>query len=142
MGQAPQKICGAGRINVENKKIDVLFGVVVIAFLAVTFILIKEFNAKRANDYKEYSAAIANIVKLKNDKIIILSSRLAMEQKENADLRNTLSDTRNDLEGLTKKLGQPVSAPAAPAAPVAPAVPVAPTAPAAAAAPVAPTATK
>lgn len=94
----------------ENKKIDVLFGVVVIAFLLVTFILIKDFRAKRANDFKEYSATIVNIVKLKNDKIRILSTQLIAEEKEVADLKSTLADTKNGLDALSKKLPQPVSA--------------------------------
>lgn len=101
----------------ENKKIDVLFGVVIIAFLVVTIILIKDFNARRTNDFKEYTATITNIVKLKNDKIRILYNRLIMEQKENQDLRSTLSETRNDLEGLSKRLAPsaPVAAPVTPA---------------------------
>jgi regulatory protein YycI of two-component signal transduction system YycFG len=104
---------------VENKKIDVLFGVVVIAFLVVTIFLIKDFNAKRTNDYKEYAATVANIVKQKNDKIKIFSGLLAAKQKENDDLKNTLSETRNALESISKKLAQPVAA-AAPASVPAP----------------------
>ena len=65
----------------ENKKIDVLFGIVVIAFLVVTFILVKDFKATRANDFKEYSASVSNIVMLKNNKIKILSRELTGETK-------------------------------------------------------------
>jgi len=101
---------------VENKKIDLLFGLVVIAFLLVTFLLIKDFKAQRAIDYKEYTATIANIVRQKNDKIKILFSRLMIEVKENEDLRNTLAETRNSLDTLSKRLVQLQNpAPAAPA---------------------------
>ena len=103
----------------ENKKIDVLFGVVVIAFLLVAIILIKEFNAKRANNYKEYAATIANIVKMKNDRIIILANRLAVAEKENVDLKNTLALTRNDLDALSKKIAQPAPAALTASAPAA-----------------------
>ena len=101
----------------ENKKIDVLFGVVVIAFLVVTFILIKDFNARRANDFKEYAATLTNIVRQKDIKLKILFNQLAAKQKENEGLKNTLAATRNDLDALSKKLAQPtpVAAPAVPA---------------------------
>jgi regulatory protein YycI of two-component signal transduction system YycFG len=97
------------RNGVENKKIDPLFGITVIAFLLVTIVLIKDFNTRRVNDYKEYSADIASIVRLKNNKIKILAHLLAAKTKENADLRTTLSDTRNALDALSKKLVQPVA---------------------------------
>jgi len=99
---------------VENKKIDVLFGLAAIAFLVVTFILIKEFNAQRVNDYKEYTATITHLVNMKNNKIRVLANLLVIKEKENEDLKNTLTETRNGLEGLTKKLAQPASV-AAPA---------------------------
>jgi len=106
---------------VENKKIDVKFGLVVIAFLLVSIILIKEYKARRVNDYKEFAATITNIVRLKNDKIRILSYQLAVKQKENQELNNILSVTRNDLDTLTKKLAQqaPVAVPASAPAPAA-----------------------
>ena len=108
----------------ETRKVDVLFGLVVIAFLAVTIILIKEMNYKRANDFKEYTTVLSNIVKQKNNKIKIIARQLLAEQKENQDLKSTLEDTRNALDGLSKKLAQqppvaaPVSAPAPEIAPV------------------------
>ncbi len=101
---------------VETRKIDVLFGLAVIGFLVVTIILIKDFNYERSNDLKEYQATLTNIVMQKNNKIKLLANRLMMEQKENEDLKNTLSETRNDLEALSKKLAQP--APVAVSAPV------------------------
>jgi hypothetical protein len=104
---------------VENQKINVVFGLVVIAFLLVTFMLVKDFKAKRDNDKKEYSAMIANIVKMKNDKIIILSNRLKAEEKENADLKSTLADTKNGLDALSKKLPQPASVAASASVPAA-----------------------
>jgi uncharacterized protein YhaN len=102
---------------VENKKIDVLFGVVVIAFLVVTFILIKDFKSQRSNDYKEFKAIVSNIVRMKNSKLKVLSNELAAEQKENQGLKDTLAQTRNALDILSKQLAVPVTAPAgAPAA--------------------------
>lgn len=103
--------------DVETKKVDILFGVVVIAFLAVTFILIKEINYRRTNDFKEYSDTLSYIVKQKNNKIKVLAHELLSEQKNNQDLKNTLEDTRNSLDALTKKLAQQASAPVAPTAP-------------------------
>lgn len=98
----------------ENKKIDVLFGLVVIAFLVVVIILIKDINSKSANDFKEYQDNITSIVKQKNNKIKVLSIQLAAKQKEINDLKNTLADTRNDIDTLSKKLAQqaPVAVPA------------------------------
>ena len=90
----------------ENKKISLSFGIVVIAFLVVFYILLKDFNNKRVNDYKEYIASITNIVKAKNNKIRILSNQLAEEIKVIQDLKNTLADTRNELETLSNKLAQ------------------------------------
>jgi septal ring factor EnvC (AmiA/AmiB activator) len=100
---------------VENKKIDVLFGLVVIAFLVVTIILIKEYKAQRSNDLGEYKAVLSSIVRQKNNKIKILSNQLMAQQKENEDLKNTLAETRNDLDSLSKKLAQPVPVAAVPA---------------------------
>ena len=98
----------------ENKKIDVLFVIVLVAFVAVTFILIKDFNAKRANDFKEYSTIVSTIVRSKDEKIRELVNLLGQKEKENQDLKNTLTETRNDLDNLSKKLS-----PTTPAVPVA-----------------------
>jgi len=95
---------------VENKKIDTLFGLVVIAFLVVFIFLMDDINAKRANNLREYTATVTNIINLKNNKIRVLSYQLEEKQKENNDLKNTLADTRNSLESLSKKLAQPTSA--------------------------------
>lgn len=111
--------CEARRKKMENKKIDVLFGLTVIAFLVVTFILINEFNSRRAEDYKDYIGTVTNLVKLKNEKIRVLARHLAEDQKVIQDLRNTLANTRDELDTLNKKFVQ--QAPAAAAqAPVAP----------------------
>jgi len=85
---------------VENKKINVPFYLVVIFFLVFIIILIKDFKAQRANDYKKYKAVVASIVRMENGRIRILA-------QENADLKNTLADTRNALDTLSKKLAQP-----------------------------------
>ena len=94
---------------------------VVLFFLALTFILIRDLNAKRANDYQDFSVIIAKIVREKNDKIRELSRELIAKQNENAALNNTLAQTRNDLDGLTKKLSQPPTPPALPVSAPAPA---------------------
>jgi septal ring factor EnvC (AmiA/AmiB activator) len=112
----------------NNKKIDVLFGVAVIAFLAVTIVLIKEFNARRTSDYKEYTATVSNIVRLKNNKIKILANELAAKSKENEDLKKTLAEARNALDALSKKLAPPAPAVQAAAAVPAAAVKAAPAA--------------
>ena len=99
----------------ENKRINIVFCMVVLFFLALTFILIRDLNAKRVNDYQQYVVTISQIVKHKNDKIRELYRLLAAEQKVNADMNNTLAQTRNDLDALTKKLSQPPTPVAAPA---------------------------
>jgi len=98
---------------VETRRIDILFGMVVIAFLVVTLTLIKEVNYRRANDYKEYAATLSSIVKQKNNKIKVIAHRLFEEQKENEALKNALAGIRNDVDALNKKLTQqaPVIAP-------------------------------
>ena len=85
----------------ENKKINVSFYLVAIFFLVLIIILINGFKAQRANDYKRYIADITNMVNRDNYKIRVLA-------KENADLKNTLAETRNSLDVLSKKLAQPV----------------------------------
>ena len=90
----------------ETRRIDILFGLVVIAFLVVTLTLIKEVNYRRANDYKEYAATLSSIVKQKNNKIKVIAQRLFEEQKENEVLKNALTAIRNDVDVLNKKLAQ------------------------------------
>lgn len=105
----------------DIKRINVLFTVTVATFLVVTIILIKAFNDKRINDSNEFKATITNIVSVKNHKIKTLAKLLAEKEKENIDLRNTLTETRNSLELLSKRLDQPAEAPPSAAAPGVPA---------------------
>lgn len=105
----------------ENKRFDLLFIVTLVAFLIVGYIVIQEFESKRKSDYQEYSTTLSKVVKLKNDRIRVLADLLAQKERDNADLKNTLSETRNSLETLSKKLVAPTQA-VAPAA-AAPAVP-------------------
>jgi hypothetical protein len=102
---------------VENKRINVVFYLVVTFFFAVFAILITDLNAKRALEYKEYAVSITHIVKQKNDKIRFLFRLLMAKERENEDLKNTLAETRNDLDALSKKLAQPVPAPVPAGAP-------------------------
>ncbi len=104
----------------ENKKINLSFCIVVITFLVIFYILLKGFNNIRVNDFKEYTVNIAKVVSIENNRIRILAYRLAVQQKENEDLKNTLAETRNSLEALSKKLilPAPVAAPASVPAPV------------------------
>jgi len=96
----------------DQKKINTIFGVVVIAFLAVSVVIINDFDQKRLNDEKESVASLVNLVHLKNNKIIMLSRQLAQKQKDYDSLQKTLMDTRNNLEALSKKMPE-TSAPAA-----------------------------
>ena len=96
----------------DQKKINTIFGVVVIAFLAVSVVIINDFDQKRLNDEKESVASLVNLVHLKNNKIIMLSKQLAQKQKDYDSLQKTLMDTRNNLEALSKKMPE-TSAPAA-----------------------------
>ena len=72
----------------ENKKINVLFYLVVVFFLALIFILLRDLNIQRVNDYKAYRMVVANIVRMKNDRIRILA-------QENAALRNVLVNIKH-----------------------------------------------
>ena len=100
----------------ENKqKINTSFGVVVIAFLVVVMFVLNDSNNKNLNSQKETVACMANLVKIKNDKIIILSKRLAEKQKEYDSLQKTLTDAKNSLDALSKKSPE-AGAPAAVAA--------------------------
>jgi septal ring factor EnvC (AmiA/AmiB activator) len=103
-------LCKARRKKVENKKINLVFNLVVIFFLALTFILIRDLNANRSIDYKEYSAMISKIVRDKNTKIRVLYNELQAQQQENEQLKNTLAVTRNGLNALSKNIVQPVAA--------------------------------
>ena len=105
----------------ENKKINVIFGLIIIIFIAFYIVMIKDFDAQRVRDLKYYSTAINNIIIDKNIVIGRISNQLVRQEKENQDLRNYLSDTRNALESLSKKLVQPVAgtAPASEPLPVA-----------------------
>jgi len=96
---------------VENKKINLSFYLVTIAFLVLIIVLLKDFKRLRANDFKEYAATVMNIINRDNFKIRILSNQLAVEERENADLKNTLTETRNALDNLSKKLVSPTHAP-------------------------------
>ena len=87
-----------------NKKDIWLYGLTLAFFLVFTVVLICRFNLQRSKDIKGYAAALTNIVKQENDKIIVLSNQLAIAERENVDLKNTLTDTRNSLESLTGKL--------------------------------------
>jgi len=73
---------------VENKKINVFFYLVVIFFLMLIYILIKDSNDRRINDNKEYRAIVSSIVTMENYRIATLA-------KENADLKNALANARN-----------------------------------------------
>lgn len=95
----------------ENRKINVPFYLAVIFFLAFIIILIKDFNAIRANDFKKYAAVVTHIIKQENNRIRALSNLLAAKERENADLKNTLANTKNELDDLSKKLAQPASKP-------------------------------
>lgn len=100
----------------NNKRIDLIFAILVIAFLIVAIMLISETNARRIKGYEQSTIAINNIVRQKNSKIKSLYTQLVLAEQENTDLKNTLSDTRNALESLSKKLAQPVLIPAPAAA--------------------------
>ena len=99
------------------KKNDILFVAIAIILLTVTIFLFKGFTSQIISDFDNYSVTITNITKLKSVKIQSLSDQLAAKEKENQDLRNTLADTRNQLENLTKKLTLPTAAGVAVSAP-------------------------
>ncbi|MBF0504525.1 MAG: hypothetical protein HQL14_05405 [Candidatus Omnitrophica bacterium] len=105
----------------NKKKIDPLFGVVVIALLVAIIFLVGDLNSKMFNDEKEYRANLGALIKIKNEKIQILSRQLAQKQGEYDSLQKTLLETRNNLELLSKKLTDLSTPPAAvpAAAPVA-----------------------
>lgn len=103
-----------------EKKISLSFGIMVIAFLLIFYILIKGYNTARLNDYRAFRMTINRIINERNANDRMLYMQLAMEQRTNIDLKNTLADTRNALDVLSKKLAQPAM-PMAPASAPAPA---------------------
>jgi hypothetical protein len=56
--------------------------VVEIALLAAAIVMIDHFDDSKINEQKEAVANMANLVRVKNNKIIILSKRLTEKQKE------------------------------------------------------------
>ena len=107
----------------ENKRIDLVFAILIIAFLAVNILLSRESNARKIKGYQESTVILNTIIRQKDIKIKLLYNQLVKTVTENKDLKSTLSDTRNDLESLSKKLAQPVqvAVPVAPAAATTPA---------------------
>ncbi len=102
--------------NVNNKKkIDTVFGLVAIVVLAVAVFVMNDSNTRLANDQKDHDATIGNLLQRKNDKIKMLSVQLTAKEKESENLHKALTNAKNDLEALTKKLAgaSPVPAPAA-----------------------------
>ena len=99
----------------NKKKVDTVFGLVVIVVLAVAVLVMNDSNTRRTNDQKDQDAAMSNLLQRRNDKIKILSVQLAAKQKESENLQEALTNAKNDLEALTKKLAEatPVPAPAA-----------------------------
>ncbi len=105
----------------NKKKIDTVFGLVAIAVLAVAILVMNDSNTRLANDQKDHDATISHLLQQKNEKIKMLSVQLAAKEKESENLQKALTNAKNDLEALTKKLAEasPVPAPAsAPAAAV------------------------
>jgi septal ring factor EnvC (AmiA/AmiB activator) len=90
----------------EQKKINEVFGIGVIAFLVVMMVVTNNINHKRFNDEKEYVASLVNLVHVKNNRLIVLAKQLAQKQMEYDNLQKTLVDTRNNLETLSKKLAE------------------------------------
>lgn len=85
----------------DNKRINVLFCLVLIFFLALTFILMRAYDTRRINDFKDL-VYISKIIKEKNNKIRML-------YQENIVLKQTLVQTRNQLEAISQRLGQPIA---------------------------------
>jgi len=96
------------------KKNEIIFTVVLLAVLGVAVVLFMNFTARVKGNFDEYSANLTNMAKWRDSKIESLSMQLALEEKENKSLRNTLAETRNALENLSKKLIQPEPVAAAP----------------------------
>jgi len=98
----------------DNKKIiNPVFGLILVACLALTIHVIDRCDTKGISEQKDNLDSMAQIVRLKHNKIIVLSRQLAENQKESDKLRNMLVDTRNSLVTLTKKLSEPNLPPAA-----------------------------
>jgi hypothetical protein len=70
-----------------DKRINVSFYLVVIFFLVIILVLIKDSNTQRLYDYKVYRTVVANIVRMENHRINVLV-------KENADLKHALAATK------------------------------------------------
>ncbi len=101
----------------NKKKVDTVFGLVVIVVLAVAVLVMNDSNTRRTNDQKDQDAAMSNLLQRRNDKIKILSVQLAAKQKESENLQEALTSAKKDLEAVSKKLAEASSA-SAPAAAV------------------------
>ncbi len=101
----------------KNKKIDTVFGLVVIAFLAVVVFVIGNINAGMVSEQKDYEVAMSHLLYQRNNKIRMLSVQLAAKQKESENLQKALTSAKNDLEVISKKLAEASSVPAPSPAP-------------------------
>ncbi len=98
--------------RVEHKKVNILFVLLLVFFLAVTYILIRDLNENRAADYKDFTVTLAKIVRQKNTHIRDLSQQMMALRQENADLKDTLAQTKSAIDNLSQKLGPSSPAPA------------------------------
>jgi len=88
----------------NQNKISTFFGVVVIACLAVSILLIDHYDVSRISEQKDAISSMANLVRIKNNRIIILSRKLEKQQQEYDALQKTLMGTKKDIQSLSQKL--------------------------------------
>ncbi|MBF0510920.1 MAG: hypothetical protein HQL13_01185 [Candidatus Omnitrophica bacterium] len=91
----------------ENKKVNVSVGIIVIVLLLLFCVLSNVFYSSKVSTLKEYTAVMAQLIKENINTIKSLSDKLAVKEKENQDLKNTLANTRNALEALSNKFAKP-----------------------------------
>ncbi len=97
----------------EHRRIDTIFGLAVIAFLAIIILVTNNFNSKRLSDQKDHEAAMSNLVQRKNDKIKLIASQLIAKQQELDSVQQTLANTKSDLDIVNRRLTESGSLPAA-----------------------------
>ena len=97
----------------DLKRMVIMVGVNIVFILCMLVVFFKVINAIKADDLKYYSISIDKVIKQKDGVIRDLYNRLMIEDKENQDMKNTLSNTRNALESLSNKFIQPSAGPVA-----------------------------
>ena len=97
----------------ESKvKIDTVFGLGVIVFLAVILLFVQGARDKKNKEFAEYQTNMGHLIQMKNKKIKSLSEQLVAQKKEMDTIQNTLITTKTQLDTLSQNLTAVAQTPA------------------------------